>query len=364
MSILYIPFSGGGNLYIENMKEAFCLAGERVVYARDFALSRKVRKGVDAVFVNWFEDLNSKDQWKNVVRYLARSLFLRYVKLSKKHLVYVMHNIESHDHGWDWASRRLRASMLYRSDAIMVLCDKTKDVIRSQTTPEEYSSIEGKIKKVSLPNYRKNYSSSNASITGRLGVNTECFVCAFIGAIRPYKRIELILDLASDRDLAKKNIQFVIAGPVRDESYLVQLKGMVSGTDNVLFAPGFIPDEEMYDYIQSANIILLPYNIASSLNSSSAILAFSCGRNVVVPAIGTVMEFPQGLIYSYDYESSDDEYSSFKNAVLMSYNDFFNNREAFLERQLAVTAFTEERYSLDSVSQECGELLEYLRQHE
>ncbi|MGX7835548.1 glycosyltransferase, partial [Campylobacter fetus subsp. venerealis] len=113
----------------------------------------------------------------------------------------------------------------------------------------------------------------------------------FLGAIKPYKNIELLIDLAKKFPL---DIQLTVAGNPSSDSYRSELEALALDTQNIKLDLTFIPDEELPGYIHESDLLILPYSLASSLNSGTVILAFSYGRTVICPRIGTIDDLKAG----------------------------------------------------------------------
>lgn len=139
----------------------------------------------------------------------------------------------------------------------------------------------------------------------------------FMGSVRPYKNIELILEAANK--LQGKNIEFVIAGKANNKDYEKLIQDKVNHLSKVTFIPRFIEDSEMFSFYDWADIVLIPLDIKSSLNSGSSVLAFTMGKTVIIPKIGTVRDFPRELMFSYEYENE----SEHLNALVDKINEAF-----------------------------------------
>ena len=75
----------------------------------------------------------------------------------------------------------------------------------------------------------------------------------------------------------------------------------------------------MFSFYDWADIVLIPLDIKSSLNSGSSVLAFTMGKTVIIPKIGTVRDFPRELMFSYEYENE----SEHLNALVDKINEAF-----------------------------------------
>lgn len=138
--------------------------------------------------------------------------------------------------------------------------------------------------------------------------NDELLKVLFIGAIKPYKNIEILIDVF--KDFVSKPIELTIVGNVSDNSYKEFICNYSEGVPNIKLKLEFINDKDIPSILSMCDVVLLPYDIASSLNSGTALLAFSYRKTVICPRIGTILNLPfEDYIFTYDYVSSDDHKS-------------------------------------------------------
>lgn len=123
---------------------------------------------------------------------------------------------------------------------------------------------------------------------------------SFIGALKPYKNIELLIEVA--REFANRNIRFQITGKPLNAEYAASLEELTTNLPKVTFNFSFVKDEELGGLLADADIMVLPYDLKSSLNSGSVFLAFSYHKTVICPAIGSLLDFKnQDAFFSYEY---------------------------------------------------------------
>ena len=364
MRAVYYPFSGNGNEYCEQMKEIVASVYGEVVPLKAFLTDSEVRNSTGVIFLNWLEDLNSKQQWKNIAKYVLRLILLSYLRHVNAKLVYVMHNVTSHDHRLDKASTRLRIRLIDQSNAIMILSSKSRDVLRDQLGEQEYRLIEHKIMQVQMPNCCELNERRMVDYRKKFRIAKDQFVFLFTGIIRPYKRIELIIRLAEESADVWKNAFFLVVGKARDRKYMEDLVNSSMGLSNIKLVDEFIPAEEMEDLIKSGDISILPLDMQSSLNSSSCIHSLSCGRNVIVPLVGTVADFPEALAFTYQYSDWTEEYEALKKAAGEAYKLYQENPALFNERQAKLSAFVASEYSQSRIGDQCREMLTHCGAYE
>jgi glycosyltransferase involved in cell wall biosynthesis len=195
------------------------------------------------------------------------------------------------------------------------------------------NDIKNKFHVVPHPSYDSYYRSvmSNDLSAESAGVATQLsFTFLFIGQIRPYKNVELVLNTARKFEQAGIDASFIIAGRCQDKPYLSAL--YEAAPSNVHIREGFIPDDEIPSLIESSHALILPYDTRSSLNSGTCMLAFTFGRTVVCPSIGTLEGTPDELIYKYSYASMSEHEDRLFAKALEAYEDWHGDHDAFMKK--------------------------------
>src|SRR5690606_39824303 len=92
---------------------------------------------------------------------------------------------------------------------------------------------------------------------------------------------------------------------------------MSSLAGNIELKLKFIPDQEIPTLINEADLLVLPYDLKSSLNSGTAILAFSYGKSVICPEIGTISDLGQikNNVLHYQYASDKEHLSQLSTKI-------------------------------------------------
>ena len=129
--------------------------------------------------------------------------------------------------------------MSNHADRVAVLCDYSKTALKLYMTDED---IAQKVRVVYHPTYDGIYPTQEVNIP-ELSNDSNKMHVLFVGNIRPYKNIEMILKIAED--YKEKNVEFTIAGKPISEEYATQIRKLGVKAGNVNLIPRFIKDEEM-----------------------------------------------------------------------------------------------------------------------
>lgn len=132
--------------------------------------------------------------------------------------------------------------------------------------------------------------------------SNENITIGFLGMIRPYKRIELLIKLAKE-----EKINLIVAGFATVPEYAEKIRESVAGADNIFFTTEKNSDRDFFFYHQQADIIALPYNTKSSMNSGSMIMAFSCAKPVLVTDIAMARDLAnEAFVHIIHGETNED----------------------------------------------------------
>ena len=125
----------------------------------------------------------------------------------------------------------------------------------------------------------------------RLGIEVGSKVALWFGLVRRYKGLETLIEIFSASALS--GYILVIAGHCADQSYLTEVKAMISGKANIRADFGFVDDGRVASYFQLASICVFPF--AAVTNSGSARLALTFNRHILVPDFPFATEFRSAL---------------------------------------------------------------------
>lgn len=315
-------------------------------------------KDVDIINFNFFEIIHSNLLLVCMAKYIVKRIIVHLMKLFNVKIIYTIHNKQGHNSKYPKLDLSLMKFLLDKSDAIVVLCDETRTYIKDLFGLKYYKKVESKIVKIPLVTYEGAYPPSNINLRERWNVKQTDMVVLFLGGISKYKNIEYIIRYGNE--VRTNNVKFVIAGNGKRE-YIEKLKNKLNqnGKNNIVFSPSYVQDDEVYAYLKACDLMLIPLNQKSSLNSGSCELAFSHHRNVVCSNIGTIKELPAGLAYEYSYFEEEMHYEAMKKALDKAIEEFENDRSLFIEKQEKLYQFSKLNNSIENISKKYSEL--YMR---
>lgn len=332
-----IPSNNETNKYIELMQKAMKESGYYV-----YSKGRNYRKFFcNIIHFNWYEDVpNNK-----ITTYIYKVLFLYIMKLSGKRIVYTLHNKKPHDFKNKYSSK-LMHKLLKISDSIVIHSKISRDVIQ-----ENFQDVNlKKVKYIPHPNYIDSYPREKEYENFRK--REDQFVVAFIGQIRPYKNVEVILNVANKLS-EKSEIIFLICGKCINEEYKEQLIKNISG-NNVRIDFRFIEDGELNSLMQNIDTIILPYSTETALNSAAIILGMSFGKSIISTNVGTIQDFNDlpGLS-SYDYtEDQNKHIEILQKKIIEFYNIWKKNKDDFYNQGKDLKHIIQHNNSISVVANE------------
>lgn len=344
-TILY-PIQLPGNVSFDIKRNYLEASGFEV---DSFKSAIKHIKDYSIINLNFFETIHSKNTLMCYIKFIAKHMVIRWLKWNKIKIVYTVHNKQGHDTRFSWMDRSLMRLLALKADRIVILCNETRSYMATLFSKEEYDKIKDKFVRIPLVNYIDSYHDDGTDYRKDWNVDGNEMALLFVGAVRPYKNIELILNAANY--YRKANMKFIIAGS-GNRDYVEFLEKHLADKkyDNVIFEPKFVENSEMAAYARSCDVFVLPYNKKSALNSGTCLYAFSFERNVICPLIGTVKDIEPGLVYSYDYATEEEHGEKLIACIGEAYNDFCNNREEFIRRQKQLNSLAKSEHSVKAIS--------------
>lgn len=337
-TILY-PKELKGNAYISIVNKSITKAGYEICDLDDIKHNYKLAKEIKIVNLNWFDSIGNCNRLKAIALLIRQILRVYYYKFCGMKIIYTLHNKQAHDTRYIKINKFLMHFLCKKSDRIAVLSSASKNVLREYLSDEE---IEDKMRIMYHPSYKSSCSFEIKDIK-ELSYEKDYMHVLFLGYIRPYKNIEMIVTIS--KKFGNKKIKFVIAGKVISDEYKSIIEKKCEGLSNLIIIFKYISEDEIASYYNWADIMLIPLSIKSSLNSGSCMMAFTMGKTVIAPAIGTLQDFPENDLYMYKYENEDEHMTAIANKLEEAYEKWLNDPNSLKIMGDNLKNFTEKNFS-------------------
>lgn len=303
-SILAIsPYTRCETTYINNI-QSMLESEYTVVDYKDAKRNIYPIDSISVIYLNWLENALGDDD----------KLYIKKAKAQGTRIVWVFHNRVPHD------TKNIEkdvSNIKFLIDIADCICILSKG---SRNALKEYSSTLDENKVVYLPHqdFKGMYGHIKNPVLDKIQENAE-MVFACYGLIRPYKNIEIVIQ-AFNKFNKDKNCRLIIAGKPSDFEYVNEL-GKIALDESILFIPEYIPASMMGSYIECADVMIMPYDVKSAMNSGAMIMAFSYQRTVITANIFMADDFSPELIYKYSYADEEDHIKQLVNQMEKVYYD-------------------------------------------
>lgn len=278
---------------------------------------------IDIFHFNWIENLKQKNFMLLKFEFILKVLIIKIIKITNKKIVWTMHNKKSHNQ--NELSDKIISLMIKESDKILIHCKESYKYLNIKDKEE----IKNKVYYVPHGNYIGNYKEKGINLRDAYNIKNDEIVFMFIGQIRPYKNIEILIEAFNEAKLKKGKLIIVGSCYSKYEKELIKKYNYING---LILDFKFINDNEMVDYIKCADIFVTPYNIETSLNSGSIIMYFSYKRTVISTEIGTLKDINEDFFYKYPSENLNEHKDNLIKVLKQAYIDFENNNDCFKKK--------------------------------
>lgn len=304
--IIYPTIKEMENRYVNNLYKTIMDTYE--VKGYDEIENLKERLNADIYHFNWIESENEKGI-KRKINYIKKIVFIEFLKIKNKKIIWTVHNNVPHEIQRNKTIINFMRFMAKKSDKIHILCNET-------INNEYLQKYKDKIVYIPHGDYINNYEKSNVNIYERYKIGKDKKIMLFIGQVKKYKNIELLIKAFKDSKLEDSKFLLLICGKCNDKAYKEELEKL--SNKNILFDFNFIKDEEMEAYLRSSQIVVAPYNKESSLNSGTLWMCMSYSKTMILPLIGCIKDIKNydDFLYTYDYEDEKLHYDALLKCLL------------------------------------------------
>lgn len=346
MKIIFNPPDNKENQYIKLMTASLIEAGFDISALDDFFSSYKHFKSIRLIHLNWFENIDDSSLFVALRSFFRKMIVLLAIKITKKPLIWTMHNRSSHEKGLPVFSNTLTNLLIKWSDRIIIHSHVSADLLTKR-----HPQVATKIVYIPHPNFINVYgpilpSSDDSGRTLKL---------LFIGVVKPYKNIELLIKMAKE---FAPQLELTIAGKPVSERYKTALEQMAKGIKNINLQLRFIDDTEIQKFFRDADLLVLPYDLESSLNSGTVILAFSYKKTVICPLIGTIADLKEvhNDILTYSYANKHDHEALLRKKIAEAVSLKINKPDIFKEKGANMFTYVQHYHDNKQIGKQLIEL--------
>lgn len=230
--------------------------------------------------------------------FLFGILFLHRLRGGK--VVWTVHNLSPHENKYPFFERSFYRTLSRVVDGLIFLTQTSHDIFQRLDKMRGFQHKPIAI--IPHGHYAPLYPSVPPQKVAKreIGLAHSDRIILFFGAIRPYKGVEEILDVAQGFAEEEKTF-FIIAGRPLTKVYKKELDGIASDKPCIRMYLEHISEEKVPLLFGAADLVLLPYR--RILNSGTAFLALTFGKPIMAPRQGSLVELEQrypSLVYLYD----------------------------------------------------------------
>lgn len=279
MRVLCFP-KEGENPYLNQLSSRLEAAGLQV---DEFSFPRAFTRRYDVVHMHWPDThLWSVSWWRSLGKHIRLGLLCAWLRLRRTRIVWTLHNLHTHekDH---WIGATLFPRWFPRAITDVIALTPTGLELARRKFPalaRKRSALipHGHYRDVFPPAAPHDVSRA------RLGLERNRFTILFLGSIRRYKNVPVLID--AFRRLPDTDVQLVIAGQPVVGMRAEEIEAAAQGDPRVHLHLRLIPEAEMPYFYGAADLVVAPFS--DILNSGSVLLALSMNRPVLAPRLGAL----------------------------------------------------------------------------
>ncbi len=197
--------------------------------------------------------------------------------------IWTIHNEMPHECPYPDEEVRLRRGLAARADIVHVFCDQVPDLVSDRyPLPSERVRV---LRHSSYVGVYPDFVSSEIS-RQRFGYDPHDRVLLFLGGIREYKGLDLLLDAYQKAKEIDDRLRLLVAGRPAKSPGIIGLEARCNSIPGVAANFNMVADSDLQDYFAAADVVVAPYR--NILTSGSVPLAMTFARPVVVPRLGCV----------------------------------------------------------------------------
>jgi glycosyltransferase involved in cell wall biosynthesis len=228
---------------------------------------RKIVAGKpDLVLINWWSIY-----WQPAFSWMARRLKKKGIKVA-----FICHNVYDHDAS---SKKKKLAKLLLKGAPSFFVTHSEQEAKKLHSFTNEEVMVRQIPAYDVLPNPSKKAIATSQK-------KHDVVNMLFIGLIRPYKGLDVLLDAYEKMSLGERQkIKLTVVGEAwKGKDELIARLAALKVTADIRF----VTDQEMADYITESDVVVLPY--LSATGSAVIPASYFCGRPVLATKIGGLTE--------------------------------------------------------------------------
>jgi glycosyltransferase involved in cell wall biosynthesis len=288
--VYVFPDYSGDNRYQTMLHSRLETIGAYAEPVGDVTAHLRARSEMDepgVTHVHWTAPIlqNSAGPFSAKLRLDAFTASLRMFKEAGGRLVWTIHNVLPHDGRHRWAEIELATTLADQADAIHVISEATFDAVG-----DLYPVDRSKVAVIGISSYLGEYPDwvSREGARKRLGIMPEEKVLIALGGIRPYKGLDLLVDIFEPLARRDPSLRLLIAGRAGNLPGIPELRHRCAKSPRIISEFQHLPDDQLQVWMRAADLAVLPYRAV--LNSSAFKLAESFGLPVLGPRVGALVD--------------------------------------------------------------------------
>lgn len=287
-SVAVFPYMPNTSTYI-GMMTGFLQSKYDVINYYDLKRGIFDLEDIDAIYLNWIEGNLDETDIK----------LLNQAKSFGINIVWVFHNRISHE-SLDEKKEIEKAQYLVNVSTNIILHSRTSIRYLEEFVPE---LDHGKIHYIPHPEFIGEYY-SYGDIAEKYNISEDELVFGIIGYIGRQKNIETLIK--AFKNVKSDKCRLIIAGSSNSHEYVDRLRNMIKNDSRIILVEQYISSAQMNSFLSVIDILVLPYNKRSCMNSGAMMMSFSYGMTVITTDIAMADDFDEGLFYKYHYTSEDE----------------------------------------------------------
>ena len=302
----------------------------------------------DFVWLHWYENIKHKFLFPLIIRFIEKS-----INKGQK-IIWNVHNKKPHINRNQVESIYLMKLLAKVSHKIVIHSHISTEIVKELCDSDE--TVLNKIIYVPHPHYIDIYGEQAKNIS----LDNNTLKLCFLGAVKNYKNVDLLISAV--RELNTKAIHLSIYGESSSKKYAEYLSDLIGSNKNIKLNLRFISDKQIPEILTNHHLIVLPYNLDSTLNSGSNILAFSYGRTVLSPVTGTLSDIENDSMYfSYHYSDQLSHKEEIKRQILEIFDKYKGNYNDLLKMGESCKQYVAENHSSEQVITQLNKVFTYER---